>query len=202
MAATPVSPTKKFTPTPPIRFVVKPFDELTGREVHDFLKIRSDVFVVEQNAIYHDVDGKDERALHCLGYITHPETQKEIMVAYCRLFKKGDYFDKNSCVGRVVVATEWRAYGYGHVLLDKGIEVVVENFTMPITISAQLYLQQFYTAHGFKQVSEEYLEDGIPHIEMLLEEGDLKGPNAKYIGSCKYDGAPPAGTAAGDVYLW
>lgn len=177
------------SPKPELYFVVKPWAELTTQELYDFLKIRSDVFVVEQNCVYPDVDGKDHKAIHCMGYVNNPlNDNKPEMVAYTRIFKKGDYFDKNSCVGRVVVATKWRAYGYGHHLLDKGIEILIENFTMPITISAQLYLFKFYTAHGFKQVSEQYLEDDIPHIEMLLEEKDLTGSNVQFIGKCKYDG--------------
>jgi ElaA protein len=177
----------KITPTPPIYFVVKSWAEVTGQEVHDFLKIRSDVFIVEQDTVYPDIDGKDYRSIHVMGYIDNPLTQKQEMVAYCRVFKKGDYFDSNSCVGRVVVATQWRAYGYGHYLLNKGIEVLLERFTMPCVISAQLYLCKFYTSHGFKQMTEQYLEDNIPHIEMLLQEEDLTGDNARFIGKCKYD---------------
>jgi ElaA protein len=120
------------------------------------------VFVVEQNCVYQDIDGKDRKALHLIG-----EYDSKI-VAYARLFKAGDYFDEAS-IGRVVVGANYRDKKWGHELMTQAIRAVKAYFdTMKITISAQLYLQKFYESHGFLVTSETYLEDDIPHIQMKL----------------------------------
>ena len=124
------------------------------------LKLRSEVFVVEQNCVYQDIDGKDEKALHVLG------TFDGNVVAYSRLFAPGYYFD-NASIGRVVVANAYRDKKWGHDLLIASIAGIKSEFnTTVITISAQLYLKKFYESHGFVKKGEEYLEDGIPHIRM------------------------------------
>lgn len=144
-----------------LEFKVKRFNELSVSELYQVLQLRSEVFVVEQNCVYQDIDGKDERALHLLG-----EMDGKI-VAYSRLFKAKDYFD-NASIGRVLVAEQFRSQKWGHDLMQNAILAIQNSFGIqPITISAQLYLKQFYENHGFEQVSETYLEDGIPHIEML-----------------------------------
>lgn len=136
------------------------FEELDIYKLYKILHLRADVFVVEQEAAYLDPDYKDHKALHLQGYLG------DKLVAYCRLFKRGDYFEQ-ACIGRVVVAKEYRKYGYGHQLMEKAIELekTLLNETK-ITISAQLYLKEFYESHGFLQTSDEYMEDGIPHIQM------------------------------------
>jgi ElaA protein len=117
--------------------------------------------VVEQNCVYQDIDDKDEKALHLLGEIDHK------VVAYSRLFKAKDYFE-NASIGRVVIAAHFRAQKWGHDLMQNAISGIENEFGIqPITISAQLYLKEFYQNQGFQQVGETYLEDGIPHIEML-----------------------------------
>jgi ElaA protein len=141
-------------------FQIKPFAALSTRELYDLLKLRSEVFVVEQNCPYLDLDGKDEKALHVLGYYN------EKLVAYSRLFKPQDYFD-NASIGRVIVAQKYRDRKWGNNLMIEAIEGVKAHFnTEAITISAQLYLQKFYESHGFFVTSAVYLEDDIPHIEM------------------------------------
>lgn len=141
-------------------FKIKPFEALSLHELYSVLQLRSEVFVVEQNCVYQDIDGKDKKALHVIG-----EFEGET-VAYCRLFKSGDYFDQAS-IGRVIVKQNFRDKKWGHDLIKEAIEAIVSQFgESQITISAQLYLKKFYESHGFKQTSEEYLEDGIPHIEM------------------------------------
>ena len=141
----------------------KPFNELSLQELYSVLKLRSVVFVVEQNCVYQDLDGKDEKALHLLG-----EYNNEI-VAYARLFKRGDYFD-NASIGRVVIHPEARDKKFGHEMMRQAIAGIESNFNEnKITISAQLYLQKFYESHGFVVQGETYLEDDIPHIEMLRE---------------------------------
>ena len=143
-----------------LKIQVKTFKELTTQELYDLLQLRSEVFVVEQNCVYQDVDGKDQKALHVLGI------KKNKIIAYTRIFKPGDYF-KNASIGRVVVNSSERKYGFGHHLMKASIEAVKTHFKVEeITISAQTYLQKFYESHGFVKVGEEYLEDDIPHIRM------------------------------------
>ena len=144
-----------------MKFITKTFSELTTNELYAILQLRSEVFVVEQDCVYQDLDYKDQKSLHVLGF------KDDKIIAYTRIFKPGDYFTEAS-IGRVVVKDSERKYGYGHDLMKASIKAVKIHFnTSEITISAQVYLTKFYNSHGFKKVSEEYLEDGIPHIEML-----------------------------------
>jgi ElaA protein len=143
-----------------LQFKTKLFNELSIQELYDLLKLRCDVFIVEQNCVYHDIDDKDKKAIHVLGYY------KNELVAYSRLFNAGDYFEKAS-LGRVIVAAKYRDRKWGNNLMAEAIAGVKKYFkTTEITISAQLYLQRFYESHGFVVCSESYLEDDIPHIEM------------------------------------
>lgn len=144
-----------------IKFKIKRFNELSLQELYQILQTRIEVFVVEQNCVYQDLDGKDEKALHVIGIIDGE------IVAYSRLFKPNDYF-KNASIGRVIVKENYRALKLGHDLMNASIKGIEENFNeTKITISAQLYLKKFYENHGFTQNSAVYLEDGIEHIEML-----------------------------------
>jgi len=141
-------------------FKIKPFNALSAVELYLILQLRSEVFVVEQNCVYQDIDGKDEKAIHIIGEF---EGQT---VAYCRIFDKGGYFDQAS-IGRVIVKENFRDRKWGHHLIKEAIVAIQKHFgESQITISAQLYLKKFYESHGFVKTSEEYLEDGIPHIEM------------------------------------
>jgi ElaA protein len=142
-------------------FFIKSFSELNTSELYQILQLRAEVFVVEQDCVYQDVDGKDQKSLHIFGI----KNQK--IVAYTRIFKPGDYF-KNASIGRVVVVASERKYGFGHALMETSIGAIKNYFKVDqITISAQVYLKKFYESHGFLQVGNDYLEDGIPHIEML-----------------------------------
>ena len=143
-----------------LTFKIKHFNELSLTELYNVLQLRSEVFVVEQNCVYQDIDGKDEKAIHLIG------TFNNEIVAYVRIFKPGDYFEAAS-IGRVVVKQSYRDRKWGYDLMQEAIEVTktVLNETY-ITISAQLYLKKFYENLGFVQTSEMYLEDDIPHIEM------------------------------------
>ncbi len=143
-----------------LTFKIKRFNELSLTELYNVLQLRSEVFVVEQNCVYQDIDGKDEKAIHLIG------TFNNEIVAYVRIFKPGDYFEAAS-IGRVVVKQAYRNRKWGYDLMQEAIEVTktVLNETN-ITISAQLYLKKFYENLGFVQTSEMYLEDDIPHIEM------------------------------------
>ena len=142
-------------------FKVKNFQELTTSELYEILQLRSEVFVVEQDCVYQDIDFKDQKALHVLGL------KDDKIIAYTRLFDSKQYFDTPS-IGRVIVKDIERKFGYGHDLIKVSIQAIVNNYEERIiTISAQTYLQKFYESHGFKQVGEGYLEDGIPHIKMV-----------------------------------
>ena len=139
----------------------KTFDQLNTKELYDLLQLRSEVFVVEQDCVYQDIDGKDQKAFHVLGY------KEDKLVAYTRIFKSGDYFEEAS-IGRVVVKENQRKYRYGYDITNASIEAIKNHFkTSEIRISAQTYLKRFYNNLGFKEVGEEYLEDGIPHINMI-----------------------------------
>jgi len=141
-------------------FKIKRFNELSAVELYQILQLRSEVFVVEQNCVYQDIDGKDEKAIHVIGEF------EDQTVAYCRIFDKGNYFDQAS-IGRVIVKENFRDRKWGHDLIKEAIEAIQNHYgESQITISAQLYLKKFYESHGFVKTSEEYLEDGIPHIEM------------------------------------
>ena len=141
-------------------FKIKRFNELSLQELYKLLQLRSEVFVVEQNCVYQDIDGKDEKAIHVLGFFN------DEIVAYTRLFDKGYYFEEAS-IGRVVVSEKVRAKKWGHDLMKVSIATIEKEFkTSQITISAQEYLKKFYETHQFVQTSEMYLEDDIPHIQM------------------------------------
>lgn len=142
---------------------VKSYNELTTSELYDLLQLRSEVFVVEQDCVYQDIDGKDQKALHVLGYT------KGQLVAYTRLFKSGDYFDFAS-IGRVVVKEDQRQNNYGYDIMHASIDAIKSYYgTSEIKISAQTYLKRFYNTLNFYEVGEEYLEDGIPHIAMRYQ---------------------------------
>lgn len=143
-----------------LKWRIKRFEALSNIELYNVLQLRSEVFVVEQNCVYQDLDGKDTKALHLIG-----EDNGQI-IAYARLFKPNDYF-VDASIGRVVVKQSYRKKKAGHILMQQAIEGIKTRFGVSkITISAQLYLKKFYESHGFIQTSDMYLEDDIPHIEM------------------------------------
>ena len=142
---------------------VKTFSQLTTKELYDLLQLRSEVFVVEQDCVYQDIDGKDQKALHVLAF------KDEVLVGYTRIFKPGDYFELAS-IGRVVVKENERKHKYGYDIMDASIKTIKDVFnTTDIKISAQCYLKRFYNNLQFFEVGEQYLEDGIPHIAMIYE---------------------------------
>lgn len=139
----------------------KTFNQLTITELYNMLQLRSEVFVVEQDCVYQDIDYKDQKALHILGF------KNNKIVAYTRIFKPGDYFE-NASIGRVVVAKNERKHNYGYDIMNASITAVNNYFNETIIkISAQCYLVKFYNNLGFKQIGEQYLEDNIPHISMI-----------------------------------
>ena len=144
-----------------IDIYTKTFQELTTKELYDLLQLRVEIFCVEQNCVYQDLDGKDEKALHVIG-----KKNNEI-IAYTRVFKPGDYF-KEASIGRVVVSKEERQHKYGYDIMQASIKAVKDYYNKTtIKLSAQTYLIKFYNNLGVKEIGEEYLEDGIPHIAMV-----------------------------------
>ena len=125
------------------------------------LQLRSEVFIVEQDCVYQDLDGKDQISLHVIG------KKNNKIVAYTRLFKQGDYF-KEASIGRVVVKESQRKFKRGNQIMNSSIEAIEKYYnTNIIKISAQCYLSKFYSSLGFKSIGEKYLEDGIPHVAMI-----------------------------------
>ncbi len=146
-----------------LQIIVKNFAELTTQELYDILQLRSEVFVVEQDCVYQDLDGKDQKALHVLGY------KKNKLVAYTRIFDKGHYFSQAS-IGRVAVIMSERQNDFGKDIMKASILAVEQKFKQTtIHLSAQTYLKRFYNSLGFQETGTEYLEDGIPHIKMVKE---------------------------------
>jgi len=143
-----------------ITFVTKSFDELTNKELYELLKLRNEVFIVEQTCPYPDLDNKDYKALHVLGI-----TDNKI-VAYTRLLPHNISYNEAS-IGRVVTSLNVRRFGYGKELMLYSINETKKKFnTNEIVISAQYYLEKFYSDLGFISEGETYLEDDIPHIKM------------------------------------
>lgn len=148
----------------PIEWTSKNFDQLTPHELYDLLQLRSEVFVVEQNCVFLDMDNVDQRCIHLLGYAGNK------LIAYARIVPPGVIY-KEASIGRVVSSASIRHTGTGKKLMEQSILRLHELFgNVPIKISAQLYLKKFYELFGFIQMSETYLEDGIAHIHMLKDE--------------------------------
>lgn len=138
-----------------------PFSSLDLATLYAILRLRQEVFAVEQNSIYVDADGKDIDALHLFA------TQDAQIKAYCRLLPPGVKYPEAS-IGRVLSAPSARGKGAGKALMQKALEQCATHFPQAaIRISAQLYLQDFYEALGFVAIAAPYDEDGIPHLEML-----------------------------------
>lgn len=143
---------------------VKRFDQLTLDELYDIMELRVAVFVVEQTCPYPEIDGRDKGAYHVF---LRDETGIQ---AYLRVLDRGVSFPEVS-IGRVIAVK--RRQGLGTEILRAGIRTAVEKFGADaIRIEAQTYARSLYEKQGFRQVSEEFLEDGIPHIQMLLRWGE------------------------------
>lgn len=142
-----------------IEITVKSFEELTTEELYEIVKARFDVFVLEQQCFYPEFDGRDREACHvCLK-------EDGVLKAYLRVLPKGSVYEEAS-IGRVLALE--RRKGYASMILEKGIETAVERFGADtIRIEAQTYAVKLYENQGFTVVSEEFLEDGIPHVQML-----------------------------------
>lgn len=139
------------------------FDQLSREQLYALLRLRSEVFVVEQNCVFQDMDGLDDQAMHLLGF------RSSELVAYVRCFPQGITFDEAS-IGRVVTRQSARGGGLGHMLMAEAIRALVAEWgAQPIRIGAQAHLKDFYQRHGFADVGKPYVEDGIDHIEMVRQ---------------------------------
>jgi len=142
--------------------MLKAFNELTVHQLYEILKLRSTIFVLEQQCLYQDMDDKDK---HCHHLMIFEDNQ---LAAYTRLVPAGVSFIEIS-IGRVITNPGYRGRGLARKLMQQSIEACYDLFGIqPIRIGAQLYLKDFYSSLGFVQQGETYLEDDIPHIEMLL----------------------------------
>jgi len=146
----------------------KHFNELSLNQLYDLLKLRVDVFVVEQTCYYPDLDSNKDQldrhkdTLHLLGY------QNDTLVSYLRILARGQSYDEYISIGRVAIAEQARGSGLGHELMTQALQLCQQYFPkQSIKISAQEHLLNYYQKHGFEQVSSMYLEDDIPHIAML-----------------------------------
>ncbi len=147
-----------------LTYITKSFNELTPFELYSLLRLRSAVFVVEQNCAYLDLDDKDQYSFHVLAF------HDDQLVAYTRCLPEGVSYKGSSSIGRVVIDPEYRDRKWGYELMDYSMKKCRERFgTHKITISAQHHLQRFYEKCGFTAVGEVYLEDDIPHIKMIAE---------------------------------
>ncbi|MFL5765107.1 MAG: GNAT family N-acetyltransferase [Bacteroidia bacterium] len=146
-----------------IRWEIKKFDELSNVELYRIIQLRLAVFSVEQNCAYQDADGKDLKCFHLMGYDDDND-----LVAYSRIVPAGVSYEEPS-IGRVISSHKVRGTGAGKALMKSSLEQLEKLYgNVPVRIGAQCYLIKFYSSFGFEVAGEEYLEDNIPHIEMLL----------------------------------
>jgi ElaA protein len=142
------------------QFTTLSFQAFTPQQLYAYLQLRSEVFVVEQNCVYQDLDNLDQESLHLLVYDAH------LLVACARIVAANEKYP-NISIGRVIVAATHRKQDLGHALMRQCIKVIEERFgTQKIVLSAQAHLQNFYKKHNFAPQGAIYLEDGIPHIHM------------------------------------
>lgn len=146
-----------------LNWVIREYDDLNIDELFEMYHLRQRVFIVEQDCAYQDCDLKDKQAFHVFAY------RNKVLVGYLRILKPGVSYNEPS-IGRVVVCPSSRGEGIGRILMKKGLEYTQDLFkSSDIRISAQKYLVPFYESLDFVTVGESYLEDGIPHIEMLYK---------------------------------
>lgn len=141
---------------------VKSFQELSLEEFHDIIALRIQIFIIEQNCPYQEVDGKDKLAHHLFF-----KNEMDEIIAVTRILPQGISYEEVA-IGRVVVHEDYRGTGLGNQLMADSMNFVRDKYgEVPVRLSAQKHLENYYGNHGFKSTGKEYLEDGIPHVEML-----------------------------------
>lgn len=144
-----------------ITWTVKPFETLSTNDLYRIVQARVEIFVIEQNTPYQDLDNTDQKALHLWA------EQDGNILAYCRLFNRGIKYNEAS-IGRVLTTEYARGTGLGKQLISRAIQVIEKEYqTSEIRISAQDYLIKFYSDFGFQDTGKKYLEDNLPHTEMI-----------------------------------
>tara|TARA_B100000945_G_C20212204_1_gene516594 strand:- start:167 stop:619 length:453 start_codon:yes stop_codon:yes gene_type:complete len=144
-----------------LNIYIRSYNELNKRELFDIYFLRQEVFIVEQNCVYQDIDQKDQYSYHLMAY------DNEILVAYLRIVHPGISYDEPS-IGRVLTKIDYRGRGIAKNIMQSAIQKVRDVYKHSnIRISAQEYLIPFYTSLNFESIGEVYLEDDIPHIEMM-----------------------------------
>lgn len=142
-------------------FSFSDFDELSNTQVYQICKLRQDVFILEQTCLYADLDDKDSLALH------FSIEQDGKIIAYARFFPLGNFHTDYSSIGRFLVSSSHRNQKLAHKLMEYILQIVDQAYKAPIKISAQTYLLDFYSEYGFVLIGDEYVEDGIPHCDMI-----------------------------------
>jgi ElaA protein len=144
--------------------IISSFDELTNVQLYDLLKLRQDVFIIEQNCIYPDIDGYDKKASHLLIY------EYDELVAYSRIFAPDIKYNKETSIGRIIVSQNKRGGSLGKTLIEKSINYCITNYPKSdIRIEAQAKLKNYYSDLGFIGDSDVYLVDGIDHLQMIYK---------------------------------
>ncbi len=146
-----------------IKYTLKSFSDLTPQELYDVLKLRQDVFIIEQDCIYPDCDNFDQEGMHLMGY------ENDQIATYLRILGPGMTYKKYVSLGRVITAPDFRKRGLSYTLIQIAIDYLQQKYpSYEIKISAQSHLEKMYEAKGFKKCGNPYLEDGIPHIPMVF----------------------------------
>lgn len=149
-----------------MNIIIKEFSELSLDELYSVLKLRVEVFIVEQNCLYQDLDGNDHLAYHVMVM------EEDMLAAYARVFRSGIRYSAAS-IGRVITAPEFRSKGYGDILMKEAVNLLLALDESHIMLSSQSYAQGFYEKHGFRRTDKDtYLEDDIPHVEMEYRRGE------------------------------
>lgn len=143
-------------------FKIKDWESLSKEELYAILKLRQEVFVVEQHCPYLDCDDHDENCLHLWT------EDSQGITAYSRIAPPGEIYEETS-IGRVITAERARRTGLGRRLMDRSMQETESQFGKPIRIMAQSYLLKFYESYGFVKEGEEFLEDGLPHWWMICD---------------------------------
>lgn len=142
-----------------MNFIYSTFEELSGKQLMDALRLRQQVFIIEQDCFYEDIDGSDPDARHLLMY------KKDELAGYLRIFQPGTKYASESNIGRIVIAPAFRGSGLGPELIKKGISLCEKK---PIRIEAQAMLRSYYKQFGFEAEGDVYVVDGIDHLQMVL----------------------------------
>jgi ElaA protein len=150
----------------PVNWDCLAFDALSNAQLYAILQLRQRVFVVEQTCAYLDADGYDAACLHLMGWDANSD---QSLIAYARLIPPGIKYAQAS-VGRVATHPDWRGLGFGKEVMAQAMERSrAAGWMGPLIIQAQIYLETFYEGFGFRRITEPYIEDGITHVDMLVE---------------------------------